>query len=677
MFKTIKGRLTAIVITIVVLALLVSAVVIILLSRKNLMSRAMNELQIQADKYSEIIDNWIQNEKTMAEGVANSIRSISETEKLYLQNDVLNGNSELFRDEVQKIVTNHSDNRDVLLNLYYGTEEKDFMQTDPEATAPEGYDPTARGWYKAAKAAGKTIVTDPYMDVLIGGMCITVAAPVYVDGKLIGVVGADYTLDTINSIISRISYESGVYGYLADASDNFVIHKNKAYEPGEDTAVSVSSAQPALASTVTKPGSAVLELKDYDDSSVYVSSALVSSCDWKIGIVTPKTNVTGGILRMIAVSAIVAAVIIVLTVLVMTFVIGRLMKPVEEMKTFIKSNVSADFGIRQDIDEVEEISLLMSSFEDKFISTIERTRNEAGIIDSKMSDANEQVSNINSRISDIDSMMRSTEENVESQTISIRNIEETCANVSSSVSDLTGETREMSGKAGEIISRVEKMVPELIKNQESAVGITRSSQEKLAAAIEDAKVISEIVSVADAINSIAEQTNLLALNASIEAARAGEAGKGFAVVAGEIKALSTTTSNEIEKVNNLVGKVTSSVNTLSDESSRMVEFLSGTVMSDYDKATGLAKNYMDDAAYYAKKSSEITSSAESLSGAVDGISTIVNEISNAQSEVNSSMQGISENLDEITTASGNVASQTAEVLTSIEKLRSTMESFRV
>ena len=52
MLKTIKGRLTAIVISIVVLALLISAVVIILLSRRNLMSRAMNELQIQADKYS-------------------------------------------------------------------------------------------------------------------------------------------------------------------------------------------------------------------------------------------------------------------------------------------------------------------------------------------------------------------------------------------------------------------------------------------------------------------------------------------------------------------------------------------------------------------------------------------------------------------------------------------------
>ncbi|MCR5768530.1 MAG: methyl-accepting chemotaxis protein [Lachnospiraceae bacterium] len=665
MLKTIKGRLTAIVITIVVLSLLVSAVVIILLSRNNLMSRAMNELQIQADKYAEIINNWIQNEKTMTESAANSISTITET-------NTVNG-----REEIQKIVTKFSQNRGVLLNLYYGTEEKDFLQTDPDATAPEGYDPTARGWYKAAAAAKTTIVTDPYMDVLIGGMCITVASPVYVNGQLIGVIGADYTLDTINSIVAQISYEEGVYGFLADASGNYVIHKNKSFEPGEDTATSVVSAQPGLSKVINSPGSEIAGISDYDGSNIYVSTSGIDSCDWTLAVATPKTNVTGGIWRLVAVSSIVAAVIIVLTVLTMTLMIGRMMKPVEQMKSFIRSNVANDAAVRSDLGEVEEISMLMDTFQDKFVSTIERTRNEAGIIDSKMSDANKQISNINSRIGDIDEMMRRTEQNVDSQTSSIKNIEDTCQNVSISVSTLADETREMSEKAGEIIARVEKMVPELIRNQESAVQITHTSQEKLAAAIEDAKVISEIVSVADAINAIAEQTNLLALNASIEAARAGEAGKGFAVVADEIKALSTTTSNEIEKVNNLVGKVTHSVNTLSDESSRMVEFLGSTVMSDYDKATGLAKNYMDDAGYYAKISSEITNSAENLSGDVEGISSIVNEISSSQNELNDSMQGISGHLGEITSASGNVASQTADVLDSIEKLRSTMESFRV
>ncbi|WP_433604580.1 methyl-accepting chemotaxis protein [Dactylosporangium sp. CA-139114] len=58
----------------------------------------------------------------------------------------------------------------------------------------------------------------------------------------------------------------------------------------------------------------------------------------------------------------------------------------------------------------------------------------------------------------------------------------------------------------------------------------------------------EIGNVGKLITSIAAQTNLLALNATIEAARAGNAGKGFAVVAGEVKELSTETSQATEQI---------------------------------------------------------------------------------------------------------------------------------
>ena len=192
---TIKGRLTIAVILIVVAALLVSTGIIVGTSGKKLTNELTAELQINADKYANSINSWIEMEKGLNAAGAAAFSAIPD--------------SDYDRDHIQKMVTTEAEGHPEFLNLYYGMEDKLHLQMDPNATVPEGYDPTARGWYMAAKAAGTTIVTDPYMDVLIGGMCITIATPVYRNGQLAGVLGADFTLDYINDVVNSIPYDKG------------------------------------------------------------------------------------------------------------------------------------------------------------------------------------------------------------------------------------------------------------------------------------------------------------------------------------------------------------------------------------------------------------------------------------------------------------------------------------
>ncbi|MCR4640675.1 MAG: methyl-accepting chemotaxis protein [Lachnospiraceae bacterium] len=663
MKRTIKAKLTTAVILIVVVAMLLSMGIVVGMSSGTLTKHLTGELQLNADKYANSINSWIEREKGLNIAGAAALKALPA--------------GSYDREHIQQIVSSESEGRSELLNLYYGTEEKEFIQTDPAAETPEGYDPTARGWYKAAKEAKTTIVTDPYMDVLIGGMCITIASPVYRDGQLAGVLGADFTLDYISGVVNGIPYEDGEYGFLIDASRNYIMHENKAFLPGEDTATSVMSVMGGISSIVSTPGKECVLEKDYDGSKKYFVTSTVESCDWQLGLALPKGNISGNITRLILIALLILVLSIAAVILIMTGLIRQQLAPMEKMKRFISEKIIGSDRVKNTDSEVEQIAYLLSELETRFIDAIRRTQQESQTIRDRMVNASGKIDGINASIGEINGAMQRTERGIESQTASIQSIESVCVNVTGAADGFTADTRKMNEKTGEIIRRVKAMVPEILANKKHAVEMTNRTRKELEEALKGVQVIEQIVDVASAIQEIASQTNLLALNASIEAARAGEAGRGFAVVADEINSLSTTTGNEIDKVNRLTGEVTTNINELSKVSERIIHFLTESVLSDYDNLEKLANSYMEDANYYSELSHELGTGAEQVSVSVADISRAIEDISTSQKELGDAVHDISDSMQSITSASENVSHETKDVMHSISKLQDTTGSFNI
>lgn len=73
MIKTIKGRLTVSMILIVVTSVLLTTAGITVVAGKNTIRDQTQVLKLNADKYAEEINTWIENEKMLASGVAGSI----------------------------------------------------------------------------------------------------------------------------------------------------------------------------------------------------------------------------------------------------------------------------------------------------------------------------------------------------------------------------------------------------------------------------------------------------------------------------------------------------------------------------------------------------------------------------------------------------------------------------
>ena len=116
-------------------------------------------------------------------------------------------------------------------------------------------------------------------------------------------------------------------------------------------------------------------------------------------------------------------------------------------------------------------------------------------------------------------------------------------------------------------------------------------------AIENSKSVNQVNSLTKDIVAISSSTTLIALNASVEAMRAGEAGKGFSVVAREIKSLANScseTAGRIQEVNQIV---TNAVHNLSKHSQDMADYLSETVLTEFQEIVRSGRQYKEDADY--------------------------------------------------------------------------------
>jgi len=666
MRKTIKGRLTVSMIAIVVASILMTTVGIIAVAGKRTIQDQTQALQLNADKYAEEINTWIENEKMLAEGAAKSIAA----------------GRTIDTDFVQSVVETHAAGRQELLNLYCGTKDSRFIQSNKEAEIPEGYDPVERGWYKQAAEAEAIIVTDPYCDAITGQMCATVAAPVYIDSELAGVIGLDVTLGTVTDLTASINYDEGVYGFLVDGSGQYIAHKNKEYEPTEETTVLVKDILPELGEMMEGAESGVKELKDYDGSTCYFALTEIDGCGWKLGVVVPTANVMGSLVTMLVIAVVTAFVIIVFVAVFMAGLIGRMLAPVQMLKQFASGDFSENTVVEKGIpreykNETEQIRKATVEVKQQIREIILNTKQEAENISTIAEETSSKMTVLNQDVSGItDSVSLVMEQTVQARELaeSIKNNGQELGNAIENVAKKAGEA---AGQSSGIMDRAGKQYETSRQSAEEVISIYQKTKEEMERAIEDSKKVGEINALTEEILAISSQTNLLALNASIEAARAGEAGRGFAVVAEEISGLADNSRQAVDKIRRVTEGVVDNVSFLSKTSGRLLEFMTGKVIGDYKGMTELARMYERDAEFYSDISSNLGASSQEMSASMTEINESIAVITKLVGEIAESMQSMNKSAENSNKNSGAVMKQMEELFQLSELLNRTVASFKV
>lgn len=666
MLKTIKGRLTVSVIGIVAASIILTTAGIVAVAGKRMINDQIQALQLNADKYAEEINTWLENEKMLADGAADSIAAGAQTDTPF----------------IQSVVDAHAAGRTELLNLYCGLKDGRFIQSNREAEIPAGYNPVERGWYIQAAQEGTVIVTDPYWDVLTNQMCTTIAAPVYVKDQLVGVIGLDVTLGTVTDLTGSINYDDGVYGFLADSSGQYVAHKNKEYEPTEKTTVAVADIMPGLKDMIEGRDSSVKKLADYDNSSCYFAVAGIQGSGWKLGVVIPTANVTESLIAMIMVAVIIALLISVFVAAFMAGLIGRMLEPVQMLKQFASGDFSENTVIEKTIpeeykNETEQIRKATTEVKQQIREIILNTKTEAGNISMIAEETSEKMAVLNQDISGITNVVdRVMKQTTQAKTLTER-IKNNGFELGSAIDKVAKKAGEAAGQSDSIMERAGKQHEISRQSADEAVALYQETRVDLEKAITDSQKVNEINTLTEEILAISSQTNLLALNASIEAARAGEAGKGFAVVADEIRELADNSKQAVDKIRQVTEGVVHNVAFLSESSAKLLEFMNGKVMEDYKGMIELAKVYQNDAAFYSDISGELGMSSEEMNTSMEEINDSIASITELVGQIAESMESMEQSAEDSNKNSGAVMEQMDELFRLSELLNKTVASFRV
>jgi methyl-accepting chemotaxis protein len=418
---------------------------------------------------------------------------------------------------------------------YIGDAEGVFTQR-PDAEMPAGYDPRKRPWYTSTVAADKTILSAPYL-ASVGGLVVTVASPIKIDGKLVGVAGGDLSLDTLVKIVNSVEFGGLGHAFLVSGDGQVIVSPDK-----DQVMKNLKDIYPGQTLTLDKTLREVT-LNGQQRLLSFTPISGLPGADWYIGLSIDK-NKAYAPLSEFRTSALIAMVVAVLVIaLLLSILISALMRPLTAMGRAMQdiAQGEGDLTRRLSIQGKDEFAELGGSF-NQFVERVHASITEVSSATLLVHDLSQRVEqSSNSSILGFDEQSARTN------------------SVAAAINELGAATQEIARNASDASSQASQ-AREQAEDSRAVVEKTIQAMTSLSAKISDSRIqiqtlntsTDNIGQILDVIKSISQQTNLLALNAAIEAARAGEAGRGFAVVADEVRNLAHRTQESADQVHTLI-----------------------------------------------------------------------------------------------------------------------------
>ncbi|ASU37921.1 chemotaxis protein [Herbaspirillum sp. meg3] len=527
-FSTLRMRLIALCVSVVVLAMLAIIAANFLTSKSRMLDSLDSQTRQLSDSHAATIAEWVASKKSVVTSIK---QAVDAAEPLpFVKAAEQAGGFDL---------------------AYIGYADKHTVFSQERTRAPD-YDPTKRSWYTLASQVAGPVVTSPYTSASTGRLLVTFAEGIGEKGQIKAVAAADVLLDTVVRTIVAIKPTTASYAFLVDSKGKIIAHPDTKLTLKPIADLDKDLSVQTLAEVESTRQSKQVRLNDRE-GMLYV--AKVAGTDWLLVVVLDRADATSPLKVMLGTSAVTALVVTALVCLLLSVLIAKALQRLALVRNALGEIAVGDGDLTRRLDatgkdELAQIGLAFNQFIDKISAALLDIRRASDTI----KEASREIADGNSDLS------ARTEAQAGSLEETASAMEELTAGVKNNA-DNAHEANLLVASASDVAARGGDMVGQVV--------------DTMGAINESSKKIVDIISVID---GIAFQTNILALNAAVEAARAGEQGRGFAVVASEVRSLAQRSATAAKEIKVLIGDSVEQV----ERGSELVEQAGATIREVVD-----------------------------------------------------------------------------------------------